>query len=156
MKKRRCKNQNCRCLFVISPRHPNQQYCSKKGCQRARKTKWHREKIAMDEDYKNNQADCQKRWVTKKPWYWKKYRERNPNYTKRNREKQKARDQSKRSKRGSKVDASILNNLAKMDASNGDNITKSGIYKLIPVNKNNLAKMDVVTVQIIEISEGYS
>lgn len=152
MKKRRCKNKNCRCLFVVSPRHPNQRYCSKKKCQSVRKALWEKEKIASDEAYRKNKADSQERWAAKKPWYWKKYREKNPDYTKRNREKQKKRDQRKRDL---KADASILQNLAKTDASNHGNNIISGTYTLIPATCNNLAKMDALTVKIERISTGY-
>ncbi len=37
--------------------------CSKKQCQRARKAKWQREKMASDEDYRKKQADSQARWA---------------------------------------------------------------------------------------------
>lgn len=152
MKKRRCKNTDCRCLFVVSPRHPKQRYCSKKTCQRVRKTQWQRERIANDEAYRENKADSQERWVAKKPWYWKEYREKHPGYTKRNREKQKIRDLSKRD---SRTETSILKNLAKMDASNTEKDMISGIYTLIPSPDNNLVKMDVLTVKIERISKGY-
>lgn len=153
MKKRRCKNKNCRCLFVASPRHPNQKYCSREKCQRVRKTLWQKIKTANDEDYRKNKADSQERWVAKKPWYWKKYRDKNPDYTNRNREKQRERDQSKRDQR---ANASIKKLLAKMDASNAENHMISGMYTLIPVNNNNLAKMDALTVKITEISKPYT
>ena len=153
MKKRRCKNINCRCFFELSPRHPNQKYCSRKECQRARKTEWQRKKMANDEDYQKNQADCQARWSAKNPDYWKKYRDKNPEYTQRNREKQRQRD---RSKSGSKANTSIFRNLAKMDASKAQKPIISGMYELIPVKRQNLAKMDALIVEINEITEGYS
>ncbi len=110
MIKRRCKNKNCRCLFIVNPKHPNQQYCSKKKCQRLRKTLWQRKKMSTDEQYRENQADSQRRWLARKTGYWKRYRKNHPDYTKRNREKQKERDQLKRDKMD---DASILQHLAK-------------------------------------------
>ena len=149
MKRRRCKNKDCRRLFVVSLRHPNQQYCSMKKCQRVRKTKWQRDKKASDEYYRMNQTDSNETWLENNPGYWKKYRKNNPGYTQRNREKQKERDQSKRD---SKADASISENLAKMDVLSTENNIISGIYWLIPVDKNNLAKMDALTVKITEIS----
>ena len=152
MKKRRCKNKNCRCLFAVNPRHPNQQYCSKKKCQRVRKTLWQNEKLANDEAYRKNKADSQARWAANNPWYWKNYREQNPSYTKRNCEKQKERDQLKRDL---KTDTSILHNLAKMDASIQEKDVKPGIYKLIPAFHDNLVKMDVLTVKIERISALY-
>ena len=153
MKKQKCKNKNCPHLFVVSPRHPNQQYCSRKECQRVRKTKWEREKLASDKAYRENKADSQTTWAAKKPWYWKKYRKKNPDYTKRNREKQKNRDQSKRD---IKSNGSIFKHLAKMDASNHENQMISGVYMLVPVNGDNLAKMDALTVKITEIPRPYS
>jgi hypothetical protein len=153
VKKRKCKNKNCSHLFVVSPKHPNQQYCSRKECQRVRKTKWEREKLVYDREYRKNKADSQERWLAKKPWYWKKYREKNPDYTKRNRKKQKERDQSKRAL---KSNESILKDLAKMDASNPENLMISGIYTLAPVNGDNLAKMDALTDKITEIPKPYS
>lgn len=152
MKRRRCKNKNCRCLFVVSPQHPNQRYCAQKKCQRVRKTLWQREKIAQDEAYRKNKADSQERWAKKRPRYWKQYRKDNPDYTKQNREKQKERDLRKKDRRGS---ASIFKNLAKMDASNHENDIISGFYTLIPASCNNLAKMDALTVKIERISSGY-
>jgi len=148
---RKCKNKKCRRLFVVSARHPNQRYCSRIKCQRARKTKWQSKKIAIDEDYRKNQDDSQQRWLAKKTWDWKKYRENNPEYTRKNREKQKKRD---RSKRAAKNKAPILENLAKMDAVTDENKIKSGIYTIIPAPRNDLAKMDALTVKITEISKG--
>lgn len=153
MKKRKCKNKNCSLLFVVSLRHPNQQYCSRKECQRVRKAKWEREKLVNDKEYRKNKADSQARWQAKKPLYWKKYREKNPDYTKRNRKKQKERDQSKRDLKST---GSILKHLAKMDASTPENHMISGVYTLIPVSGDNLAKMDALTVKIIEIPAPYS
>ena len=109
--------------------------------------------MANDEDYRKNQADCQERWSAKNPDYWKKYRDKNPEYTQRNREKQRQRD---RSKSGSKANTSIFRNLAKMDASKAQKSIISGMYELIPVKRQNLAKMDALIVEINEITEGYS
>jgi hypothetical protein len=43
--------------------HPavlNQQYCGSADCQKARKRKWQKEKLARDPDYRENQAAAQK------------------------------------------------------------------------------------------------
>ena len=154
MKKRKCENPACGRLFEPSPKNKNQKYCSKKQCQRARKAKWQREKMASDEDYRKNQIDAQKRWAAKKKGYWKEYRASNPEYEKRNREKQKERDRSKRTKRDSKSDASIGGDLAKMDASESENVVVTGTYKLVPIHGDRLAKMDAIMVEIITITGG--
>lgn len=143
MEKRRCKS--CGCLLEPSPKHPNQKYCTKKKCQRARKSKWQREKLAQDKDYRDNQADCQARWRAKNPDYWKNYRMENPQYTKGNREKQRERNRSKRA---------MLNPIAKMDAERGEKHEFSGRYKLIPIDGQMIAKMDAVIVEINEITTG--
>jgi len=143
---------NCRRVFVASPKHPNQKYCSRKKCQNARKTKWHRKKLAIDEDYRKNQSQSYEKWISNKSDYWKKYRDRNPDYTKRNREKQKERDQSKRKKVAQAANTSTLQDLAKIDALTSKKRIIPGVYKLIPVNEDNLAKMDALTVKITVIS----
>jgi len=111
-RKRRCKK--CGCLIEITSRNPDQFYCSKKECQRARKTKWQRKKMATDEDYRLNQAAASKRWREKNRGYWKKYRKRNQEYTNRNREKQRQRNRSRTVAKD--ANGSILTPIAKMDA----------------------------------------
>ncbi len=163
MKSRRCKNKNCRCLFEVSSRNPDQKYCSKEKCQKMRKAERQRRKITNDVDYQIGQDDCKEKWKTKNPDYWKKYREKNPKYTKKNREKQKERDQKKRDqkepnqqKRVSKPNISISQNLAKMHPSKPQEAIISGTYELIPVTKQSLAKMHPLIVEIKEITVGYN
>ena len=109
MKRRRCKN--CNKSFVISSRHPEQKYCSRKECQKARKNNWQRRKLSSDEDYRKNQADCQERWVEKHPGYWKQYRKKNPESARRNKEKQRGRNRINRRQPPSKSPS-----IANMDA----------------------------------------
>ncbi len=162
MKSRRCNNKNCRCLFEVSSRNPDQKYCSKKKCQLKRKAERQRRKIANDVEYRKGQDDCKEKWKTKNPDYWKKYREKNPKYTKKNREQQKERDQKKRDqkelnqqKKVSNPNISIFQNLAKMHPSKLQNPIISGIYELIPAAKQNLAKMHPLIVEINTITVGY-
>jgi len=151
VEKRKCANPACRRLFVVDLKNSTQRYCSRKECQRMRKTKWQRKKMANDEDYRKNQADAQKRWTMKQKQYWKEYRAANSEYEKRNRNKQKERDRSKREVRSS---VSISDGLAKMDALNNESAIMTGVYQLIPFNGDNLAKMDALTVKITKISIG--
>lgn len=148
MKKKRCKN--CGCLFEQSPRHPNQKYCTKEKCQKARKAKWQREKLASDEDYLQNQQDCLDRWVRYNPDYWKNYRKNNPEYTRRNREMQRERNRKKRSQNTTE---SIATPIANMDMVNAENVKISGRYLLIPYTGLNIAKMDALIVEIRDITE---
>ena len=50
----------CGRSFEPYPTVPNQQCCSRPECQKARRRKWQKEKLATDEAYRANQADCLK------------------------------------------------------------------------------------------------
>lgn len=150
IRKKRCKN--CGCCFAPSPRHPNQKYCAKDKCQKARKAKWQSDKLANDEFYRQNQKDCQKRWSKKNPDYWNNYRKKNPDYAEQNRVKQRERNQIGRIQDAS---ASISKPIAKMDVNNSENAIISGIYKLIPCNRAKIANMDAIIVEIHTIPDGY-
>ena len=65
---------------------PNQRYCAKPACQRARRRRWQREQLKQDADYRANQAAAQRRWRERHPDYWRKYRQTHPDYSVRNRE----------------------------------------------------------------------
>ena len=66
----------CRRIQPVNPRNPNQKYCNRADCQRARKREWQRKKRATDPDYRQNQIDCQKRWREQHPEYWREYRKK--------------------------------------------------------------------------------
>jgi len=89
---------------------PNQQYCSRPECQKARRRKWQKKKLATDEAYRANQADCQRAWRQRNPDYWRRYRRTHPAYTERNRQFQRQRNCRKRQSSGG--DRSMV---AKMD-----------------------------------------
>lgn len=135
---------NCtmRCIhcgrpFIPNPRVKNQRYCSRKECQRARKTHWQREKMRTDPEYEANQRESQRTWQERNPGYWKQYRNGHPEYAMRNRLLQRQRDKRRRFK-----------NLAKMDAL-GEPFSpvKAGSYYLI-AEGGNLAKMDALTQKV--------
>ena len=50
-----------------------QRFCSKPECQRARRARWQREKMAQDADYRANQAEAGRRWRERHPQYWRAY-----------------------------------------------------------------------------------
>ena len=75
---------HCGHLFNSDPRVKNQRYCGEKNCQRARKRRWQKEKLATDPDYKSNQLACQIEWHRQHPGYYKKYRQDHPRYCQRN------------------------------------------------------------------------
>ena len=147
MVKKRCKF--CRCLFPLTKRNPDQKYCSKPDCQRARKRRWQKMKMQGDEAYRLNKQDVQERWCVKNSDYWEKYRENNPDYTKSNREKQRHRNRRR------KAIKSLSSEIAKMDALPSEKCDISGIYGLISVQDLLIAKMDAKIVKITLISDNY-
>ncbi len=134
MKRRKCKN--CSRLFVITARHPEQKYCSREKCRKARKTQWQRRKLSSDEDYRKNQADCQERWAAKNPGYWKRYRE-----------KQRERNRVNRRQPPAK---SMLPTIANMDPKNPQKPLISGYYQLTPIAGPPFANMAPIVVRIDE------
>ncbi len=145
MKRRKCKH--CGRSFILTSRHPNQKYCSQKECQRVRKTDWQRRKLAGDEDYRINQADCRANWASQHPGYWKQYREKHPEYVQRNKEKQLKRNRINRERPPLMA---IASNIAKMDANHREKPFISGYYKLIPVTETPFANMAPILVRIHE------
>ncbi|MDX2439231.1 MAG: hypothetical protein QNK40_01645 [Desulfobacterales bacterium] len=148
----KCPCKNCRRLFEISPQRPDQTYCKRKICQRARKNAWQKKKIRTDEDYRQNKQDAQERWLKKNPDYYKSYREKNPEHTEKNRLAQAERNRKKRSVSNHTC---IYNSIAKMDVSNDQNSIKSGRYTIISVDNPEFAKMDVIIVDMPIKSENY-
>jgi hypothetical protein len=136
----------CKREFIPRPAVRNQQYCGDPECQKTRKRKWQREKLAKDSAYRDNQASAQREWCSRNKGYWREYRRRNPTYTERNRIGQRERNRLRRSVPG----------IAKMDASGAKNIISSGRYRLVPLCNGVIAKMDALIVQIDVVSRGCS
>lgn len=135
------------CLCCKNPFHPHpavqhQRYCRDSECQKTRKRKWQKEKLARDNDYRLNQASAQRQWRGRNKDYWRQYRERNPAYTERNRIRQKERNQCRRSGLG----------IAKMDELTGKSLIPSGRYRLVPLGNSGIAKMDELIVELSVIS----
>jgi hypothetical protein len=125
---------HCRGRFLPDPRVKRQRFCSNKACQRARKTRWQRDKMTTDPDYQANQRDSQRSWQHQHPHYWQQYRQQRADYRERNRLLQQHRDHKRR-----------LRPLAKMDVSEAVTSIQPGIYHLIPAVGPHLAKMDVLS-----------
>jgi len=137
----------CRCCkkgYIPHPAVPNQSYCGRPECQKARKRQWQREKLAKDSAYRENQDAAQREWCSRNKDYWKSYRKRNPAYAERNRIGQRERNQMKRSK----------SRFAKMDELRGENLVIPGRYRLVPLGKQMIAKMDELIVEIGVVSRG--
>jgi hypothetical protein len=101
---RRC--VSCGGRFHPRPQAPDQQDCSEKACQRARRRDWQREKQRRDADYRDNQRRAWRAWAARHADYWREWRAGHPEYCERNRERQEVRDRRRR----------LAGLLAKMDA----------------------------------------
>ena len=132
----------CKKRFKPHPAVPHQEYCSDPECQKTRKRKWQKEKLANDSDYRANQAEAQKQWRSRNRDYWRQYRKRNPAYTEKNRIRQRERNRGRRSGAG----------IAKMDELRGKTVIPSGRYRLVPFCNLGIAKMDELIVEIGVIS----
>ena len=152
MKKEMRRCQHCGCLFEVCNKVKKHEFCNKKECQKARKSKWHREKIQNDADYRNDQKVAQEDWSNNNPDYWKNYRRKNKKYTDRNREQQRRRNQDKRAKSAPAIKSHPI---AKMDALSPEREILSGKYQLIPMTPDMIAKIDVLIVEINTISNSY-
>ena len=137
MKRRRC--SACGRLFEPCPKVKRQQYCSERPCQRERKRRWQKQKLAEDPAYQANQRDAQERWRAKHPDYWRDYRKRHSDYERRNRERQHERNRRKRQR---------AEPIAKMDALVAKRLIIPGHYQLVPLDGEMIAKMDAINVKI--------
>lgn len=133
--------------FIERRNVPDQKYCSKPHCQRMRRSRWQREKLKRDADYRANQAAAQRRWRERHREYWRNYRKSHPAYTARNREQQRARNRRR------KATSPSPSEIAKMDAYEDKNQVNSGTYRLIPVSGPGFAKMDAYLVKMQVLSE---
>ena len=132
----------CRRRFTPHPAVRHQEYCSNPECQKTRKRRWQKEKLAKDSDYRANQAEAQKQWRSRNRDYWRQYRKRNPAYTEKNRIRQRERNRGRRSGVG----------IAKMDELKGKTVIPSGRYRLVPFCNLGIAKRDELIVEIGVIS----
>jgi len=148
MAKRRC--SACGCLFAPRRNVPQQRYCSKRVCQRARRRRWQRQKLETDADYRANQAAAQRRWRERHPDYWRRYRQSRPEYAERNREQQRERNRRRRVAGTGPSPPPIAN----MDAYRAEKLLRSGTYRLIPVTASGVAKMDAYVVEMHVLSDG--
>jgi len=129
----------CGKLFVPCPQVKEQAYCSKPECQRERKRRWHKKKMADDPDYRQNRRDTQRRWRQAHWDYWQRYRKAHPTYVEKNRERQKERNRLRtgRSRRNAKTDASWA-----------ESRIITGRYQLIPIGGGTVAKTDAINVEL--------
>jgi len=94
MVERRC--PYCERSFQPSKYQPGQSVCNKPECQRRRRGDYHRQKIALDPEYRQVCRDSPQKWRSRNPDYWRRYREQHPAAVERNRRQQHVRDQKQR------------------------------------------------------------
>lgn len=82
-------------MFQPSKYQPGQAVCSAPACQRRRRTEYHRQKIAVDPEYRQVCLDSPQKWRSRNPDYWRRYREQHPAAVERNRQLQQVRDQKR-------------------------------------------------------------
>lgn len=87
---------NCGELFLPCRSVPEQAFCSKSACQRARKRIWQKQKLASDTDYRDNQQSSQKAWRAANSAYMREYRARHHNYVVKNRIQQSERNRNRK------------------------------------------------------------
>ena len=143
----------CGRLFLPNPRVKRQRYCSNPACQQARRRQWQKQKLEEDEDYRRNKADAQKRWCEGHPGYWRSYRKKHPEYVRRNRELQRRRNQRREKSLERKSDTAERM-IAKMYELNPSNKLTSGVFRLISVDPEEIAKMDELNIRVAIISDG--
>jgi hypothetical protein len=141
MECKRC--ASCGKAFRPRPQVAQQRFCSAAACQRARKRLWQQAKAAHDADYRANQVRAQQAWRSRHCGYWQAYRAAHPEYAERNRRRRRERYRQERTRR-----------VAKMDACAAQSFVPSGTYRLRPVERGDVAKMDAWTVEITLLSAG--
>ncbi len=134
----------CSRRFEVCPQVPKQCYCSAPRCQRERRRRSQRDKRKSDPIYKDNQLRAQQAWSKRNKNYWHDYRLAHPEYCKRNREMQGGRNEKRKKL------------IAKMDVSGPNFPMYSGIYRLEPIDREGIAKMDAWIVEINFISSAYT
>jgi hypothetical protein len=128
---------HCEEVFIPLKNVAHQRYCSKAGCQQARRNQWRKRKLLTDPDYRGNQHDAEQRWRESHKDYWRRYRASHPDYVERNRALQRERN---RRRRGALI--------AKRDELTGRNSMRSGYYRLIPAGGDVIAKRDEYLVKL--------
>lgn len=123
----------CRRRYQKNPRVKRQSYCGNTECQRARKRRWQRHKMATDPDYRLNQQDCMQRWRRRHPHYWRHYRRTHQSYTAQNRMLQKIRNLNRHAK--------VM--IAKMDPIRPDKAILPGFYYILRKCRQ-IAKVDAI------------
>jgi hypothetical protein len=97
--------QHCGRICQRNPRSKDQEYCSLKECQQARKNAWGKKEYHTNKAYRQKRLSAQKEWRARRPAheYQKQYRASRPEYEKSNREQQIERNKKQQKGPGRKI-----------------------------------------------------
>jgi hypothetical protein len=146
--KQRCKI--CKRLFLPRTTAVKPKYCHDPQCKKEAKRRWKSQKLRDDEHYRFDQADAYRAFMKRNPDYWREYRRKNPEYVERNRRKQSERNE--RRKGNPKRSIQEGKKIAKGDELTGGRPVISGLYILIPLDSNGIAKGDALLAMIYLLS----
>ena len=149
--KREC--EICSRLFPPCPKVPNHKYCGDPECKKEARRRWKKKKYQNDKEFRLDQADYYRTWMDKNPDYWRKYREKNPEYVEKNRRKQRERN-ARRKGCELKPDNGV-EEIAKGNELPDHNPIPAGLYKLVPLNLDGIAKGNELIARIEIISNSY-
>ena len=142
------------CGLSLSPRPsvPNQHYCGKIECQRARKRQGQKDRLINDQDYRDNQRAAQKAWRERNPEYMSEYRKNSPKYVEKNRVQQRQRNRSlRKSITTSPPDDSSM--IVKMYELHADPVMHSGKFRVVFQKDGMIVKMDELFAHLIPVSD---
>ena len=155
----KAKRFRCRhCGELKLSRKKGQMYCGERACQKARKSRWRREKYAEDLDYRINQRESTQLWLESVGGAAKYYR----GYRKKRKRRQVKPEAVLVVNRGS-ISAEkslfakphgLLGRYANRDAISRNSLLKSGRYFIFPIGGKYGANRDAIRVEIEVISDG--
>lgn len=138
--------KHCKLICQRSPRSKDQEYCSRKECQQARKNEWEKKNYRTNKKYRESRLKSQKKWRKNYPHkeYQKEYRAKRPDYVVRCYVKQNA---SYHERRKAERKALEQNNV------NTDALSlqprRGRLYRLIPMDKTkNNVNTDAFIVEL--------
>lgn len=144
----------CLCCGDLLPVHnnvKNYNYCGKKRCQRMRRARWQRKKLARDADYEHCQHEARQKWKSANPDYMKRYRASHPEYRLRDNAQRRIRHNRAGSASNKTAHTENITSAVKMDPCLPQQPLQSGCYQLRLLTGDCAVNMDSYTVQLIVI-----
>ena len=140
-------------MFIPRRNTPEQKYCGKDKCLRARRADWQRRKLKHDPDNCEYQATARKRWREAHPDYMPNYRKNHPAYREKERKRSKEKRLLKKTAVGKMAVTPPSERVVNMDLSGTQPFGKSAYYKLYPLSGNGVVSMDPYIVQLTVVEQ---